>query len=303
MTTSVETPPGSTSALAAEEVVRKRALWRTLVGTLEGRIGLGLSAGMLAVIVVGPHVAPYGRDEIGLATAYSGPSAAHLLGTDNFGRDLLSRFLTGGQSVIIVPLLATSIAYTVGASLGMLGAYLGGWTDRVIARLLDLMLALPGLLIVLVLIAGLGRSTLVLILSVAIVFIAGSGRLVRGATQTVVTNDYVSAAQARGERTISILGREVLPNIAGPMIADFSLRLTWAILFVATLNFLGLGEQPPSSNWGLMVSQGSAYLSVAPLQSLAPAAGIALLAVSFNLIADALTHHLTPEARARTVPL
>jgi peptide/nickel transport system permease protein len=202
-----------------------------------------------------------------------------------------------------VPLISTTIAYVVGASLGMFGGYAGGLTDRIVARVLDLLLSLPGLLIVLVLIAGLGRSTLVLTLSVAVVFIAGSGRVVRAATQTVVSNDYISAAQARGERTVAILGREVLPNIAGPMIADYSVRLTWAILFVATLNFLGLGQQPPSSDWGLMVSQGSTYLSFAPVATLVPAAGIVALAVSFNLVADALARHLTPDATARETAL
>jgi peptide/nickel transport system permease protein len=166
----------------------------------------------------------------------------------------------------------------------------------VIVRAFDIVLSLPPLLIAIVLVSGLDRSRIALVVSVALVFTPRIGRVVRGATQGVVTNDYVSAAQARGERTAWILGREVLPNIAAPAIVDYALRLTWAILFISTLNFLGLGEQPPSSDWGLMIAQSRASIGVAPLATLAPAAGIVALAVSINLIGDALTKFLNPEA-------
>jgi peptide/nickel transport system permease protein len=158
-------------------------------------------------------------------------------------------------------------------------------------------------LLVLVLIAGLGTSSIVLIVTVALVFIPRVGRVVRGATQAVVTSDYVAAAQARGERTGAILSREVLPNIAAPAIADFALRITYGVIFVATLNFLGLGAQPPDPDWGLMVADSRGYLAIQPWATLAPAAGIAALSVSFNLIADALTRHLTRESTRGVVPL
>jgi peptide/nickel transport system permease protein len=129
------------------------------------------------------------------------------------------------------------------------------------------------------------------------------GRVVRGATQAVVTNDYVAAAQARGERTSAIVVREVLPNIAAPAIADFALRITYAVIFVSTLNFLGLGAQPPKPDWGLMVAESRSFISVAPWATLAPAIGIAALSISFNFLADALTRHLTRESARGVVPL
>jgi peptide/nickel transport system permease protein len=286
-----------------DEEGRPPSAWRTVVGSIEGKIGLVLGAIMLALIAFGRFVAPYSPDELGVGLQTTGPSADHLLGTDNLGRDVFSRFLAGGETILLVPLAAVALAFIVGAGLGMLGAYARGATDAVITRTFDLLLTLPPLLLVLVIIAGLGTSSIVLILTVALVFLPRMGRVVRGATQAVVTNDYVAAAQARGERTHAILVREVLPNIAAPAIADFALRITYAIIFVATLNFLGLGAQPPTPDWGLMVAESRNFLSVQPWATLGPAAGIAALSISFNLIADSLTRHLTREAAKGVVPV
>jgi peptide/nickel transport system permease protein len=139
------------------------------------------------------------------------------------------------------------------------------------------------------------------VLAIAVIFAPRVGRVIRGATQAVVANDFVAAAQARGERTRAIIVRELVPNIAGPAIADFALRVTFAIMFVSTLNFLGLGAQPPSPAWGLSVADTRGILSIQPLATLVPAAGIAALAVSTNLIADALTRHVTRESEGRAV--
>lgn len=287
----------------AEEEGRPPSAWRTVVGSLEGRIGLMLGAIMLGVIVFGRFLAPYSPNELGVGVQTMGPSGDHLFGTDHLGRDVFSRFLVGGDTILLVPLVAVTLAFVVGGGLGMLGAYARGATDGLITRTFDLLLTLPPLLLVLVIIAGLGTSSVVLVLTVALVFLPRMGRVIRGATQAVVTNDYVAAAQARGERTHAILVREVLPNIAAPAIADFALRITYAIIFVATLNFLGLGAQPPEPDWGLMVAESRNFLSVQPWATLMPAAGIAALSISFNLIADALTRHLTREAARGVVPV
>lgn len=278
---------------------RPRPAWRTVVGTIEGRIGLVLALLILVVIVIGPAIAPYTPNEIGVGIPLSKPSGDHLLGTDNLGRDVWSRFLYGGRSVLVAPLLAVALALVVGGGLGLYGAYTRGRADAAITRIFDLFLTLPPLLIVLVLISGLGVSSTVLVLTVALVFAPRVGRVVRGAAQAVVTSDYVGAAQARGERTSAILIREVLPNTAAPVIADTALRITYAIIFVATLNFLGLGQQPPSSDWGLMVAESRNFIAVQPWATIAPAAGIAVLSVSFNLIADALTRHITRDTGSR----
>jgi peptide/nickel transport system permease protein len=177
------------------------------------------------------------------------------------------------------------------------------WLDRVIGGVFDLALALPPLLLALVLIAGFGTSPLVMVITVALIFAPRTGRIVRGATQAVVTGDYVAAAQARGETVGFILVRELLPNIAATVIAEFALRMTWAVIFVAALSFLGLGAQPPSSDWGLMVAQARSFITVSPFGVLAPAIGIAILSVSLNLIADALASHLDPGSKKPVVSL
>jgi peptide/nickel transport system permease protein len=288
---------------ALDEEAAPPSIWRTVLTSVEGRIGIALGLLMLALIAFGRYFTPYNPVEIGTGAAASGPTADHLLGTDQLGRDVFSRFLVGGDTILIVPLLAVTLAFLAGGGLGMLGGYLRGWPDAVITRTFDLLLTLPPLLLVLVIIAGLGSSQIVLVLTVALVFLPRMGRVVRGATQAVVTNDYVAAAQARGERTSAIVAREVLPNIAAPAIADFALRITYAVIFVATLNFLGLGAQPPKPDWGLMVADSRSFIAVAPWATLAPAFGIAALSVSLNFIADALTRHLTRESARGTVPL
>jgi peptide/nickel transport system permease protein len=277
--------------------------WRTILGTIEGRIGLAVGLIMLLVIAFGRFFTPYSPTEIGVGLPTQGPSADHYFGTDHLGRDVFSRFLTGGDTIVLVPLASVILAFVVGGGLGMLGGYLRGRWDTVITRTFDLLLTLPPLLLVLVLIAGLGTSSIVLIVTVGLVFLPRMGRVVRGATQAVVTSDYVAAAQARGENTVSILGREVFPNVAAPAIADFALRITYGVIFVATLNFLGLGAQPPEPDWGLMVADSRAYLSAQPWAALAPMFGIAALSIAFNLIADALTRHLTRETARGVVPL
>jgi peptide/nickel transport system permease protein len=286
-----------------EEGAPPPSAWRTIIGTAEGRIGLIVGLLMLAVIAFGRFFVPYSPTELGVGLATQGPSTDHYFGTDHLGRDVFSRWLTGGDTIVLIPLAAVSLAFVLGGGLGMLGAYLRGRSDVVITRTFDLLLTLPPLLLVLVLIAGLGTSSVVLVVTVALVFLPRMGRVVRGATQAVVTSDYVAAAQARGEGTVAILVREVFPNIAAPAIADFALRITYGVIFVATLNFLGLGAQPPEPDWGLMVADSRAYLAAQPWATLAPALGIAALSVAFNLIADALTRHLTRESARGVVPL
>ena len=283
----------------------KRSLWRGLMASIEGRVGAGLALVMLLIVIIGPLVAPYSPTEIGVGRPNAGPSAAHWLGTDELGRDVLSRFLNGGWSVVLIPVAAVSLSSILGGGLGLLSGYAQAqnrsWIDRVITSLFDLLLALPPLLLALVLIAGFGTSSVVVILSVALIFAPRTGRIIRGATQAVVTKDFVAAAQARGERTAYILAREILPNIAATAIVEFALRMTWAIIFVTALSFLGLGAQPPSCDWGLVVAQSRSFLTVSPLTAVAPATGIALLAVSLNLIADALARHLDPTSNESVV--
>lgn len=256
--------------------------------TLEGRIGFGILSALALLVTLGPLLAPYSPTEVGVGLPQETPSSAHLLGTDQLGRDVLSRWLHGGATVVLVPLAANVLGFLVGGGMALLAAYQGGRVDTVVTRAFDLVIAIPSLLLTLVLIAGLGSSWPTLVMVVAIVTAPRAGRVVRGAAQTVVGNDYVTAARLRGESIRWVLLREILPNAAGPIIAIFSLYLTYAIVGVSTLSFLGLGAQPPSSDWGLMVAEGRQILTVNPWATLVPAASIGLLAVAFTLVADGI---------------
>lgn len=294
--TTLNAPANLTSAKLIEEELRPPSAWRAVLGSTQGRIGLGLAALLLFIIIFGRFFTPYAPNAI-LAKPLETPNAIHLLGTDSLGRDTLSRLLVGGSAIILIPIIAVSLACLSGATTGMLAAYRGGKIDASITRLFDLLLALPPLVVVLAAIAAFGPSKLVLVISIMAVYVPRMGRIARGATQGVVTSEYVAAAQARGERTAAILFREILPNVMAPITADYALRVTYGVIFVASLNFLGLGVQPPTADWGVMVSGAYQYINVDPVATLAPAAMIALLSVALNLLAEALTQHVTHGAR------
>lgn len=255
----------------------------------EGFIGVIIVVGFAVMVFFGPLLAPYDADFIGAGHTNAGPSAAHVLGTDDLGRDVYSRLLVGASSVIVTPLVATIVAFVVGGLLGLLSGYLGGTFDSVIGRITDVALSLPPLLVVLVIIASFGTGSQVIIGSVAAVYMPRVTRVIRGATQGVATREYVLAAQARGERAIPIVLREILPNIGPTVLVEFAIRLTFAIIFITTLNFLGLGLHPPYPNWGVMVSESQTTLLVNPIATLAPTLAIGLVSVAIGLIADSIT--------------
>jgi peptide/nickel transport system permease protein len=261
----------------------------TVTRPLEGKVGLVIVGIFLTVVIFGPTLAPFDPTQAGVSIPDAAPSGAHWLGTDNLGRDILSRILAGGRSVVVVPLVATLVAFMLGGFSGMLAAYRGGRLDRAVSGVVNVFLAVPPLLTVLVIITTAGGKPPVVVLSVGIVYAPYVARILRGATQGVVTREYVEAAQARGESTSWIVLREILPNIAPTAFVEFALRFTYIMIFVATLNFLGLGSQPPSPNWGLMVAESLDTVTVAPLATLAPALAVGLLAVGVSLIADAVT--------------
>jgi peptide/nickel transport system permease protein len=271
---------------------------RVTATSTEGRIAIVVLTFMAVIIVAGPWIAPYSPTKTGVGSPLSGPSSGHLLGTDQLGRDVFSRLLFGGRDVVWLPFLGIVLAFATGGLLGVIAGYRSGGVDVLFTRTTDLVLALPPILLVLLIIAGAGGSSLVLVLAVGIVFAPRIARVARGAAQVAASNEYVEIARTRGEGAASIALREVLPNISGTLSVEFALRLTHAIVFVATLNFLGVGAQPPSPNWGLMVSEGRSLLSQVPLVALAPAAAIALLAVGLNMLADAGSRALARDDRS-----
>jgi peptide/nickel transport system permease protein len=279
-----------------------RLAWiKPITHSWAGRIGLLIVCLILLVIAFGPLFAPNPPNKLSVGLPLSGPTAGLPFGTDSLGRDVFSRFLTGGRVVLLVPLAAVALAALLGGLPGMIAAYVGGPVDAVISRIFDLLLTLPPLLIALAVVAGFGSSTIVLILTVAVVYAPQVGRVARGATSSVVAADYVQAARARGERPATIVVREIAPNIASPVISDLALRVTYGVIFIATLSFLGLGVQPPAPDWGRSIAESLGFIQVQPWAAFLPVIGIAALSVGLNLVADSIVKHVNNDALKDTM--
>jgi peptide/nickel transport system permease protein len=281
--------PGAEGLAIVAERSGRRGL-RGFLSIREGAIGAVLLTVMLLVVVLGPLLAPHDADALGGVPGQA-PSGAHLLGTDSLGRDVLSRLLWGGRSVVLLPLLAVAISIAVACLIGLLAGYLGGLFDAVVTRAIDIALAIPPFLTVLVILAGFGTGSSVIVIAVAVVYVPSIARVLRAATQVVAPREFVLAARARGDSVRWIVFREIAPNLLATLLVEIALRLTFAIMFIASLSFLGLGVQPPTANWGVMVGENRGLLFSDPIAVLAPAIAIALLAIAINLVADALTQY------------
>jgi ABC-type dipeptide/oligopeptide/nickel transport system permease subunit len=271
-------------------------------GTGRGRVGLAILAFVLAVAIIGPFFAPYGPADI-VGAPGSQPSSSNLLGTDYLGHDVLSRVLWGGRSVLWLALAATVLAFALGAVVGLIAGYSRSIVDPMLMRLVDVVLAFPPLLLFILVVTSVGTSNLILILSIAVILAPGIARIVYSATREVSVTGYTEAAVTRGERTISILRREVLPNIMGPLIANLGLTVTFSVLLVASVTFLGLGVQPPNANWALMISENREILNINVWSTVVPAAMIALLTVGVNMVGDAVSHTYGRTQRRATTPV
>lgn len=222
----------------------------------------------------------------------TGPGPGHPLGLDYLGRDVLTRVLWGGRSVIWLSVAATALCFAVGLAIGLTAGYVGGIVDPVLMRTVDVVLCFPPLLFFLLVATSVGTSELTLIVGVAIVLCPGMARIVYTATKETATRGYVEAAVMRGESTPSILRREILPNILPPVIANLGLLVTFSILLIAAVNFLGIGIQPPAANWALMISENRPIISINVWATLAPAFMLAALTIGVNLVGDAFSHTL-----------
>lgn len=248
-------------------------------------VGLAMLIVVVAIGIFGRYVASYPPDEI-FGAPFSAPSANHKLGLDFAGRDVLSRFLFGGQTAIVVALAGTVMGFVLGSGLGLVSAYRRGWVDEVIGRSTDLALAFPALILSLLLLAAFGTSLALVVFAITITTAPGVARIARAATLELVDLPYVESARARGERASYVMAVEILPGVRSPLLVDFGLRLTTAILLVAALSFVGLGLQPPAADWGLMIGENRIGLNVQPWAVIVPAAAIAALTIGVNLIID-----------------
>ena len=259
--------------------------------TRTGAVGFAIFALVFLLAMLGPFFSPHPPDKpIGIP--FESPTAEAPLGYDFLGRDVLSRLIWGGRSVFGLAGLATLFAYVGGAAIGLIAGYVRSLVDPLLMRGVDVLLSFPALLFLLVLVTGAGTSKAVLVVGVAVVQAPLVARIIRTVTLEQSVRGFVEAAVARGERTSAILRREILPNITAPISADVGLRFTYSIILVASVNFLGLGLQPPAADWALMISENRDGLTLNPWVIFAPAAMIALLTISANLAGDEVARSL-----------
>jgi peptide/nickel transport system permease protein len=248
-------------------------------------IGLFFTALYFLVAIFADVIAPYGMAEI-VGGVWDPISSDHWLGTDNIGRDLLSRMIYGGQTTIFIATMGTLLSFTVGSILGFTAAVAGGWLDQTLSRFVDLMMAIPSLIFALVVLSVMPVTVTVLILVMGILDATRVFRLSRAVAVDITVMDYVEAARLRGERRGWIIFREILPNALSPLVAEMGLRFIFMVLFISTLSFLGLGVQPPLADWGGIVKENKEGIVYGIPAALIPAFAIATLAISVNLVAD-----------------
>jgi peptide/nickel transport system permease protein len=272
----------------------RRLLETRLVGT-----GLAISAIVVLCALVAPLIAPYDPNEQDYLAITDPPSLAHPLGTDDLGRDVLSRIIYGSRVSLEVGLIAVGIAVGVGVTLGLVAGYAGGFADDAIMRVVDAIQAFPNLILALAITAALGPSIANAMLAIGFVATPGIARLTRGQTLSVREREFIAAARVCGASPISIMRHHIWPNITAPIVVQATLLLGTAIVTEAALSFLGVGVQPPTPSWGAMLRTGSQYLEVAPWIGMASGAAIFMTVLAFNFVGDGLRRALDPRLTGR----
>ena len=270
---------------------KRRAEWvQLLADALHYRrtqIGLGLFLFIVAVAVIGPYVAPHSPTEF-ITRPFGPPTSVARLGGDVLGRDVLSRVLFGGRSVLVLSFIATAVGMAIGISLGLFAGYARAAVDDVIMRLLDVFLAFPQIVLVLLLVSVLGPRLWLIVLTVGLSHAPRIARVARGSTLEVRERDFVKAAESLGVSRFKIAFGEILPTITSPLFVEFGLRLTYSIGLIAALSFLGFGMQPPACDWGLMINENRIGLLIQPYSVFVPVALIAVLTIGVNLATDGM---------------
>jgi peptide/nickel transport system permease protein len=256
---------------------------------------LSAKFGMLVVLIYSivaifaPFIAPYGEREI-LGRAFELWSEKYPLGTDNLGRDMLSRMIFGARNSIGLALSITILAFLLGSLTGMIAAALGGWVDQILSRIVDVLMSIPSLIFALLILSIFGTSVPYLIATITVIDATRVFRLARATAMNVVVMDYVEVARVRGEKLDWVIRKEILPNITAPLLAEFGLRFCFVFLFISALSFLGLGLQPPAADWGSMVRDNATLITFEDMTPLLPAGAIALLTIAINFIVDWMLH-------------
>jgi peptide/nickel transport system permease protein len=273
---------------------------RRLVRDRAALAGLLLLLVALSAATVGPELAPYDPSALHVEAMLQGPSARFWLGTDELGRDLLSRVLLGARVSLSIAASVVALAAGAGIAIGLVAGYYGGWLDALLMRLMDIIFAFPAVLLALAMVSVLGTSTRNLIIAITVVYIPVFARLVRGLTQQIRAELFVEAARAVGARDARIIVMHILPNISAPILVQATVILAYAILVEAALSFLGLGVQPPTPTWGGMLAAGKGFMELSPWVALVPGLAITLTVLSFNLLGDGVRDLLDPRLRSQS---
>jgi len=266
---------------------------------LQLKAGLVIVGGIAVLAVLAPWIAPHPWDTVSIRTRFQPPNTVYWLGTDDYGRDVLSRLLMGARLSLAMGVGATLFAVALGVPLGLAAGYFRGWVDELLMRAADVLMAIPAILLGLLVLALTPPAPWKTALAVGFVYIPLIARVARSVTLGLAGEDFVQAARARAESASYILFQEILPNAWPPLIVEASLRVTYAILLGSALSFLGLGAQPPSSDWGLMIAEAREFIDRAPWIALAPGLAMCLLVIGINLFGDGLRERLDPRLERR----
>ncbi|EJM86169.1 ABC-type dipeptide/oligopeptide/nickel transport system, permease component [Pseudomonas sp. GM74] len=261
-------------------------VWRA---PLSARFGLLMILLYVLVAVFAPVLAPFGETQV-VGEGFAPWGGQFLLGTDNLGRDMFSRLVYGARNTLGIAFLTTVLAFLLGGLSGLIAAIKGGWVDQGLSRVVDILMAIPQLIFALLILSVVGTTATSLVLVIALLDATRVFRLSRAVAMNVVVQDFVEAARLRGEGLCWLVTREVLPNAAAPLIAEFGLRFCFVFLFISALSFLGLGIQPPTADWGSMVRDNAVLITFGDISPLLPALAVALITVSVNFVVDWMLH-------------
>jgi len=290
-----------TIAEQGADVARRAA---AIYGRLDrsAKVSLWIAVTIVVLAVAAPVIAPYGPAEPDYDASLSGPSADHPLGTDLTGRDILTRILFGARVSLLVGVVAVGMAVAIGVPIGAVAGYVGGWIDETLMRLMDIMMSFPSLVLALALVGALGPNLRNVILVIGIVYTPQYARLIRGSVLSVKEEEYVEAAENTGLGDVRILFKHVIPNAYTPVLVQGTFHVATAIIFEASLSFLGLGVQPPTATWGVMIADGRGYLPDQWWISTFPGLAIMITVMTFNLLGDGLRDELDPRSSTEGGP-
>ncbi len=285
----------------AKNTVEKKSpwaeAWRRLKTNKSAMFGLTIVIILIMTAIFAPFIAPYDPVKLNIVDRMQGPSFTHWLGTDNFGRDIFSRLVYGSRISLYVGFIAVGIGAVFGGIIGATGGYFGGKIDNLIMRLMDVMLAIPRIILAIAIVAVLGTNITNVMVAVGISIVPRYARVVRGTVLSYRGEEFVEAAKAIGASDARIIFENILPNSMAPIIVQSTLGIAKAILDAATLSFLGLGVQPPTPEWGTMLSQGRQFMRTAPHLTIFPGLAIVIVVISLNLFGDGLRDSLDPKMR------